>query len=168
MRIGHGYDAHPFSDARALVLGGVLIPQARGLAAHSDGDALLHALCDALLGAAALDDIGIHFPDTDARHADRDSREFLRAVRDMLQARGLRILNVDLTILAEEPKLASHLPAMRESLGGLLELPPGRVGLKATTNESMGFIGRREGIAVHAVVLLDEAQQAPAPDHDGS
>ena len=157
MRIGHGYDAHRFTTGRELVLGGVRIPHARGLAAHSDGDVLIHALCDALLGAAALGDIGSHFPDSDARHAGRDSRDFLRAVHALLQEKGLRVLNVDITLLAEEPKLAPQLPAIRECLAGILELAPDRVGLKATTTEGMGFIGRREGIAVHAVALLDAA-----------
>ncbi len=154
MRIGHGYDAHRFTAGRPLILAGVHIPHDRGLAAHSDGDAAIHALCDALLGAAGLGDIGTHFPDTDARFKDMDSRHFLEQVHARLQAQELGILNVDLTILTQSPKLAPHLPIMCARLAEILGLAREQVNVKAGTTEGMGFIGRGEGLAVHAVVLL--------------
>lgn len=155
MRIGHGYDAHRFAAGRRLVLGGVDIPHARGLAAHSDGDAVIHALCDALLGAAGLGDIGTYFPDTDAAFEDIDSRVLLRRVMELIRERGHAPGNADITILAQEPKLASHIAAMRETLAGDMSLDVEGINIKATTTEKMGFIGRGEGIAVHAVVLLE-------------
>ncbi len=154
-RIGHGFDVHAFTEGDALVLGGVRIPFDRAFEAHSDGDVLIHALVDALLGALGEGDIGRLFPDTDARHADRDSREFLRAVRERMTGRGYRLGNADVTIVAQAPKMAPHLAAMREHLAGDLQCETGRINVKATTTERLGYCGRGEGIAVHAVVLLE-------------
>ncbi len=156
MRIGHGYDAHRLVSGRALVLGGVSIPHDRGLLAHSDGDALIHAICDALLGAAALGDIGKFFPDTQAEWKGVDSRVLLREVVAMLARKGFRIANVDATIVAQRPKLAPYFPAMREHLAADLKIAIERVNVKGTTTEGMGFAGREEGIAAHAVALLEE------------
>lgn len=157
MRIGHGYDVHPLVAGRALILGGVRIPHAKGLAGHSDADALIHAVCDACLGAAALGDIGRHFPDSDPRYKDIDSRALLRAVRALIANAGWQVENVDVTVVAEAPRLAPHFPAMIENLASDLVLTPERVNIKATTNERLGFIGREQGIAAHAVVLLRRA-----------
>ncbi len=154
MRIGHGFDAHRFAPGRRLVLGGVAIPHDLGMAAHSDGDVVLHALCDALLGAAALGDIGKHFPDTSNDFKDIDSRVLLRHVVGLLGERGYRIGNVDLTIVAQAPKLAPHIPGMRTNIAADLGVTEGQVNVKATTTEQMGYTGRREGIATHAVALL--------------
>ncbi|QGU33703.1 2-C-methyl-D-erythritol 2,4-cyclodiphosphate synthase [Thermochromatium tepidum] len=154
MLIGQGFDAHRFTPGRRLVLGGVEIPHDQGMLAHSDGDVLIHALCDALLGAAGLGDIGRHFPDTDAAYADIDSRILLRRVIDSLRTLGLRVHNADMTLIAQQPKLAPYIPAMRETLAFDLECDPKRVNVKATTMEHMGFTGRGEGIAAAAVVLL--------------
>jgi 2-C-methyl-D-erythritol 2,4-cyclodiphosphate synthase len=156
MRIGHGYDAHRLVSGRALILGGVSIPHDRGLLAHSDGDALIHAICDALLGAAALGDIGKFFPDTQPVWKGVDSRVLLREVVAMLARKGFRIANVDATIVAQRPKLAPHFPAMRENLAADLKIAIDRVSVKGTTTEGMGFAGREEGIAAHAVALLEE------------
>jgi 2-C-methyl-D-erythritol 2,4-cyclodiphosphate synthase len=156
MRIGHGYDAHRLVSGRALVLGGVSIPHDRGLLAHSDGDALIHAICDALLGAAALGDIGKFFPDTQPEWKGVDSRVLLREVVAMLARKGFRITNVDATVVAQRPKLAPYFPAMRENLAADLKLAIERVNVKGTTTEGMGFAGREEGIAAHAVALLEE------------
>lgn len=155
MRIGHGYDAHRFAEGRRLVLGGVEIPHDRGLAAHSDGDAVIHALCDALLGAAGLGDIGSYFPDTDAEFENIDSRILLRKVMELLRDRGYAPGNADITVLAQEPKLAPHITAMREVLAADMGTETDRINVKATTTEKMGFVGRREGIAVYAVVILE-------------
>ncbi len=155
MRIGHGYDAHAFVEGRKLILGGVDIPYEKGLAAHSDGDALIHALCDALLGAAALGDIGAHFPDSDAAFENIDSRILLRKVVQLLPERGLAIGNADMTILAQAPKMAPHIHAMRLNLAKDMGIAIDAVNIKASTTEKMGFIGRQEGIAVYAVVLLE-------------
>lgn len=155
MRIGEGYDAHRFEVGRKLVLGGVVIPHDRGLAAHSDGDAVIHALCDALLGAAALGDIGAHFPDTDAKFRGIDSRVLLRRVAELLLQKGYKISNVDVTVLAQAPKLAPFIAAMRANLAADLKLSVDAVSIKATTTEKMGFIGREEGIAAHAVALIE-------------
>jgi 2-C-methyl-D-erythritol 2,4-cyclodiphosphate synthase len=157
MRIGHGYDAHRFADGTRLVLGGVKVSGERGLAAHSDGDVAIHALCDALLGAAALGDIGKHFPDTSAEYENIHSRMLLRAVRKRVAEHGYKIMNVDLTIVAEAPKLAPYIEQMRENLAGDLGIDVSDVSVKATTTEGMGFAGREEGIAAHAVALLDAA-----------
>ena len=156
MRIGHGYDAHRFGADRPLVLGGLVVPHDSGLVAHSDGDVLVHALCDALLGAAALGDIGRHFPDSDPAYAAIDSRILLRRVMAALRERGLRVVNADATVVAQRPRLAAHLPAMQANLAADLGLAPEQVNVKATTTEGMGFTGRAEGIAAYAVVLLGE------------
>ncbi|QXP84927.1 2-C-methyl-D-erythritol 2,4-cyclodiphosphate synthase [Methylococcus sp. Mc7] len=153
-RIGQGYDAHRFKEGDHLVLCGVKIPFDRGFAAHSDGDVALHALCDALLGAAALGDIGRHFPDTDARYKGIDSRVLLREVRQKIAVEGYAIGNVDVTVVAQAPRLAAHIQAMRENVAQDLEIPVGCVNVKATTTEGMGFEGRGEGISAHAVALL--------------
>lgn len=154
MRIGQGFDAHRFVTGRPLILGGVNIPYDQGMEAHSDGDVPIHALCDALLGAAGLGDIGQHFPDTDATYAGIDSRVLLRRVMAQVQALGHGVANADLTIVAQRPRLASYLPDMRVRLAEDLGVVPGQVNLKATTTERMGFTGRGEGIAAFAVVLL--------------
>ena len=155
MRVGHGFDVHAFAEGRRLVVGGVEIPHEKGLAGHSDADVLLHAICDALLGAAALGDIGRHFPDTDARHKDRDSRELLREVARLVKERGLRIVNVDATIIAQSPRMAPHIARMVANVAADCELSPGDVNVKATTTEQLGFIGRGEGIAAQAICLVE-------------
>ena len=154
MRIGHGYDTHRFVGGRPLVLGGVNVPHDKGLLAHSDGDVVIHALCDALLGAAALGDIGAHFPDTDKDFENIDSRVLLRRTGSLLAQKSYALANADVTIIAEEPKMAPHIDAMRDNLAADLAVAMDALNIKATTNEKMGFIGNREGIAVHAVVLL--------------
>ena len=154
MRIGHGYDTHRFMAGRPLILGGVNVPHDKGLLAHSDGDVVIHALCDALLGAAALGDIGKHFPDTSLDFKNVDSRILLRRVRELLTQNNLEMVNADITIIAEEPRMAPHIDAMRDNLSADLAVTRDAVNIKATTNEKMGFIGNREGIAVHAVVLI--------------
>lgn len=156
MRVGHGFDVHRFAPDRPLILGGVTIPHDQGLLAHSDGDVLIHALCDALLGAAGLGDIGRHFPDSAAEFAGIDSRILLRRVVALLNERNLSIANTDLTIVAQAPRLAAHIDAMKGNLAQDLGIPVERVGIKATTTEGLGFCGRQEGIAANAVVLLDE------------
>jgi 2-C-methyl-D-erythritol 2,4-cyclodiphosphate synthase len=156
MRVGHGFDAHRFATGRPLVLGGVTVPHDQGLEAHSDGDVVIHALCDALLGAAGLGDIGRHFPDDDPAFAGIDSRVLLRRVRDQLAERRLEVTSVDLTVVAQRPRLAPHVESMRTRLAEDLGMPVERLNLKATTTERMGFTGRGEGIAAFAVVLLDE------------
>ena len=156
MRIGHGYDAHRFAAGERLVLGGVDVPHDKGLAAHSDGDVVLHALCDALIGAAGRGDIGRHFPDHDSAHENIDSRILLRKVVADLDDSGLRVGNADVTVIAEEPRLAGHVAQMRANIAADLRVDPQRVNVKATSTEKMGFVGRAEGIAAHAVVLLEE------------
>ena len=156
MLIGQGIDAHRFVPGRILTLGGIRVEHDQGLEAHSDGDVVIHALCDALLGAAGLGDIGRHFPDTDAKYAGIDSRILLRRVVESVTARGLAIHNADLTIVAQRPKLAPYIPAMADVLAEDLLCPITRVNVKATTTERMGFTGRGEGIAAFAVVLLQE------------
>jgi 2-C-methyl-D-erythritol 2,4-cyclodiphosphate synthase len=153
-RIGQGYDAHTFKEGDHIVIGGVTMPFIHGMAAHSDGDVALHALCDALLGAAALGDIGKHFPDTDATYKGIDSRILLRAVAAKLAALEYQTVNVDVTIVAQAPKMAPHIPKMREFIAADLELPLNAVNVKATTTEGMGFEGRGEGISAYAVALL--------------
>ena len=155
IRIGHGYDAHRFAPGAKLVLGGVAIEFERGLAAHSDGDVLIHALCDALLGAAGLGDIGRHFPDTSPEFAGVDSRVLLRRVVALLSERGFGVVNADVTAIAQAPRLAPHLGEMRTNLASDLGIEPGGVNVKATTTEGMGFTGRGEGIAAHAVALIE-------------
>ena len=154
MRIGNGFDAHRFTDGVPLVLGGVKVPYDKGLAAHSDGDVVIHALCDALLGATALGDIGKHFPDTSDEFKNIDSRILLRNVAEKISEKGHAVANVDLTIVAQQPKLAPHIEAMRANLAADLGIESDRVSIKATTTEGMGFIGRGEGIAAFAVALL--------------
>ncbi|MGA7980739.1 MAG: 2-C-methyl-D-erythritol 2,4-cyclodiphosphate synthase [Chromatiaceae bacterium] len=156
MLIGQGMDAHRFAPGRALMLAGVRVEHDQGLEAHSDGDVAIHALCDALLGAAGLGDIGRHFPDTDCQYAGIDSRILLRSVMEVLAERGLAVHNVDITIVAQGPKLGPYIPAMVEVLAGDLRCPQARVNVKATTTEHMGFTGRGEGIAALAVALLTE------------
>lgn len=155
MRVGQGFDVHAFEAGKPLVLGGVSIPHSHGLKAHSDGDVLLHALCDALLGAAAMGDIGRHFPDTDPAYRNADSRELLREVYALVRANGLRLANADMTVIAQAPRLAPHIDAMRTAIAADLEVEPGDIGVKATTSEHLGFTGRGEGIAAMAVVLLE-------------
>jgi len=154
MRIGHGYDAHTFIAGRPLILGGVTIPHDKGLLAHSDGDAVIHALCDALLGAAALGDIGTFFPDTDATYKNIDSRVLLRQVITILRNKGYRVGNVDITILAQAPKLMPYTLDMKTNLAADIGVETSDVNIKATTTEGMGFVGRKEGIAVYATVLI--------------
>lgn len=153
-RIGHGIDVHRFGPGDHVTLGGVKIPHDQGLVAHSDGDVALHALCDAILGALALGDIGRHFPDTDAAYSGADSRVLLRHVASLMSERGYRLGNADITVLAERPKLASHIVLMRERIAADLQVVADCVSVKATTTEKLGFVGRREGIEAHAVVML--------------
>jgi len=155
MRIGQGSDVHALVAGRKLIIGGVTIPFGKGLAGHSDADVLVHAVCDALLGAAALGDIGRHFPDTDAKHANADSRAFLREVAAKVRDAGYAIANLDATIHAEAPKMAPHIGAMIANLASDLGLPAGRVNVKAKTAERLGAIGRGEGIGAQAIVLLE-------------
>ncbi len=156
MRIGHGYDVHAFTGGDHVTLGGVRIEHAKGVKAHSDGDVVLHALCDALLGAAALGDIGRHFPDTDVKWKGADSRLLLGETVKLVAGRKLKPSQVDVTVIAEAPKLAPHVMAMRVVISKGLGIPLERVNVKATTNEGLGHIGRGEGLAAHAVVLLED------------
>lgn len=156
MRIGNGYDVHAFMQGDHLMIGGVRIPHSKAFLAHSDGDVLLHAISDALLGAAALGDIGRHFPDTDPRYKGIDSRELLRQIVEQLIQRGLRCVSIDATIIAQEPKMGPHVAAMCAVLAADLRMDVGRVNVKATTTEKLGFCGREEGIAAMASVLLEE------------
>ena len=157
MRIGHGYDVHRFCEGDSIVLGGVEIAHSHGLEAHSDGDVLIHAICDALLGAAGLWDIGHHFPDTDDDFKNIDSRVLLRRVIKDLYAQGWKVANIDSTVIAQAPKLAPFIPDMRENLASDCAVSVSAVNVKATTTETLGFTGRKEGIAAHAVVLLTAA-----------
>lgn len=154
IRVGHGYDVHAFGTGDAIVIGGASIPYHRGLVAHSDGDVLIHALCDALLGAAGLGDIGAHFPDSDPRYRDCSSRLILREVALLVRKLGWVLGNADLTLVAEAPKMAAHIPAMLANLADDLQCKQAQLNVKATTTEGRGFIGRGEGIACHAVVLI--------------
>jgi 2-C-methyl-D-erythritol 2,4-cyclodiphosphate synthase len=154
IRVGHGFDVHAFAAQRKLIIGGVAIDHPLGLAGHSDADVLIHAICDALLGAAGLGDIGWHFPDNDARYKGIDSRELLRHVVGLLHERGWDIGNVDATIIAQAPKMAPHIPAMRANFAADLGIAEGAVNIKATTTERLGFTGREEGIAAEAVCLI--------------
>jgi 2-C-methyl-D-erythritol 2,4-cyclodiphosphate synthase len=157
MRIGHGYDAHRFEKDKQLVLGGVTIPHEFGLLAHSDGDVALHALCDALLGAIGRGDIGQHFPDSSAEYENIDSRLLLRHVYKLVEEAGFDLGNVDITIIAQAPKLAAYLPQMSVLIANDLQCNQSQINIKATTTEGMGFAGRKEGIEVHAVVLIKTA-----------
>ncbi len=156
MRIGHGYDAHRFGDGDSLVLGGIRIPFDHAFVAHSDGDVLVHALIDALFGAAGLPDIGAHFPPSDNRYKGIDSCVLLAETADILHTRGFEVEYADMTIIAQKPKLAGYLPAMREKMASVLGISAERINVKATTEEKMGFTGRGEGISAHAVCLLRE------------
>ena len=158
IRTGHGYDAHRFADGllpdKPLILGGVQLPHDRSLIAHSDGDAVIHALCDAILGALGLGDIGRHFPDTDQAFSNIDSGILLQRVCNLMNTDGWKIGNVDITILAQAPRMAPHIVAMCKRLAGLMEILPEQVNVKASTTEGMGFVGRREGLETYAVVLI--------------
>ena len=154
MRIGQGFDAHALVAGRKLIIGGVEIPHDKGLAGHSDADVLIHAVCDALLGGAGLGDIGTHFPDSDARYKNIDSRKLLRELAQLLGKNGLKVVNVDATIIAQEPRMAPHVERMRINIAADLGVPPVDVNIKAKTTERLGFVGRGEGIAAEAVALL--------------
>jgi len=154
IRVGHGYDVHAFADDRKLMLGGVEVAYERGLAGHSDADVLIHALCDALLGAVGLNDIGHHFPDHDPQYKDRDSALFLSHTIELLKAKGWAVGNVDCTIMAQEPKIKPYVVSMKKRLAALLLVDENDVNIKATTTEKLGFVGRTEGIAAEAVVLV--------------
>jgi 2-C-methyl-D-erythritol 2,4-cyclodiphosphate synthase len=156
MRVGQGFDAHAFRQGGTLVLGGVHVPHARSLEAHSDGDVVLHALCDALLGAAGLGDIGVHFPPGDPAFSNIDSRILLRRTTGLVTSAGYQVVNADITVVAQAPRLAPHIEAMRAVISGDLQVEAGRVNVKATTTEQLGFTGRGEGIAAFAVVLLED------------
>lgn len=158
-RIGHGYDVHAFGEGDHVVLGGVTISYERGLIAHSDGDVVLHALADALLGGVGLGDIGKHFPDTDKQYEGADSRVLLRHVVALVLKAGYGVGNVDVTIIAQAPKMAPHIDTMRKMIAEDLNVDVSRVNVKATTTEQLGYIGRKEGIAVHSVVLLEELSE---------
>ena len=155
MRIGQGFDVHAFVAGRKLMIGGVEIPYSRGLEGHSDADVLLHAICDALLGAAGLGDIGQHYPDTDQKYHEIDSRMLLRDVAKKLKAQKLKVVNIDATILAQEPRMAPHVPRMIGNIAEDLGVKPAAINIKATTTEGLGFVGRLEGIAAQAVALIE-------------
>jgi 2-C-methyl-D-erythritol 2,4-cyclodiphosphate synthase len=164
MRMGFGYDVHPFASGRPLVLGGIQIPYLFGLKGHSDADALVHAICDALLGAIAEGDIGRHFPDTDPQYRDIKSTILLKKVMDKVREKGFHLLNIDATIVAQKPKFSDIIPRMVKEIADALEIETERVNVKATTTEGLGFIGREEGIAAYAVALVEEIStkfQAP-------
>lgn len=154
-RIGHGYDVHALADGLDLWLGGVKIQHTKGCIAHSDGDVAIHALCDAMLGALALGDIGQHFPDSSDEFKGIDSKILLRRVNDMIASNGYTVANADITIAAQRPKLAGYIPLMRETLAGVMDMDVSRISVKATTTERLGFVGREEGIEVWATVLLE-------------
>lgn len=158
MRIGQGFDAHALVAGRKLVIGGVEVPYEKGLAGHSDADVLIHAVCDALLGAAGLGDMGAHFPDADARFKDIDSRKLLRDVARLLAGEKFRVVNVDATVIAQAPRMAPHIAAMRANLASDLGVVPDVVNVKARTTERLGFVGRGEGIAAEAIALLEDRQ----------
>lgn len=157
MRIGHGFDAHRFCDGDHVVIGGVSIPHTQAMLAHSDGDVLLHAICDALLGAAGLGDIGRHFPDTDDQYKGIDSRVLLRRVVNSLASKGYRVGNLDCTIIAQAPRMSAHIQGMRANIAEDLAVTADCINVKATTTEKMGYTGRGEGISAHAVVLLQSS-----------
>ena len=159
MRVGFGYDVHPMVEGRPLILGGIKIPYLYGLRGHSDADVLLHAISDALLGAIAEGDIGRYFPDTDPQYKNIRSTILLKKVMTRVSEKGVHILNIDATILAEKPKLSDHIPRMVKEIADVLEIETGRINVKATTSEGLGFVGRGEGIAAHAVVLVEETKE---------
>ena len=154
MRIGHGFDAHRFGEGDSVTIGGIAIPHSHGLIAHSDGDVLIHAICDAILGAIALGDIGKHFPDNDPAFKNIDSAELLKSVMQSANNKGYVVGNLDCTVIAQAPRLGAHIPAMQTKLSGLLNAEVDAVNVKATTTEKMGYTGRGEGISAHAVVLM--------------
>jgi len=154
MRIGHGFDAHRFGEGDSVTIGGIAIPHSQGLIAHSDGDVLIHAICDAILGAMALGDIGKHFPDNDPAFKNIDSAELLKSVMQSANDKGYVVGNLDCTVIAQAPRLGAHIPAMQSKLSGLLNVEVDAVNVKATTTEKMGYTGRGEGISAHAVVLM--------------
>lgn len=156
MRVGHGFDVHALTIGCRLILGGVQIHHEKGLQGHSDADVLIHAICDACLGALGLGDLGQHFPDTDAQYRDIDSRQLLHAIYRLIQEHDSRVINVDSTIVVQEPKIASYIPQMRSNISKDLIVAVSQVNIKATTTERLGYLGREEGIAAHAVVLLDD------------
>lgn len=160
IRIGHGYDVHKFGGQGPIIIGGVRVPYEQGLLAHSDGDVLLHAISDALLGALALGDIGQHFPDTDPSFKGADSRVLLRHVMNLVSQKGYQVGNIDATIIAQVPKMAPHIDAMRQAIADDLNTDIGNVNVKATTSEKLGFTGRKEGIASHCVVLVTQVTKA--------
>ncbi|MDR0547057.1 MAG: 2-C-methyl-D-erythritol 2,4-cyclodiphosphate synthase [Dysgonamonadaceae bacterium] len=155
IRVGFGYDVHPFVENRALWLGGIQIPHEKGLKGHSDADVLIHALCDALLGAANLRDIGFHFPDTAGEYKNIDSKILLARTMELLRAENYELGNADITVCAEKPKINPHIPQMKSCLAQVMQTDEGAISIKATTSEKMGFVGREEGIAVYAVVLIN-------------
>lgn len=159
MRIGHGYDVHRLVEGRNLILGGVTIDYGKGLLGHSDADVMLHAVSDALLGAAGLGDIGRHFPDTDPKYEGADSLLLLREVYRKISEKGFRVGNIDVTMIAQKPKLKDYIPQMQENIAAAVEVTPDRVNVKATTEEKLGFTGRGEGMACHAVCLLEEIEE---------
>uniref|UniRef100_UPI00047BB56F 2-C-methyl-D-erythritol 2,4-cyclodiphosphate synthase n=1 Tax=Sediminibacterium salmoneum TaxID=426421 RepID=UPI00047BB56F len=154
MRIGYGIDFHQLVEGRDLMIGGVKIPHTKGALGHSDADVLLHAICDALLGAACLGDIGVHFPDTSAEFKNIDSKILLAKTRDLISAEGYAIVNIDASLCLEKPKIKPHIPAMQETIANILGIGLRDISIKATTNEKMGFVGREEGLVAHAVCLL--------------
>lgn len=156
MRIGHGYDVHRITENRKLILGGVHIPWEKGLLGHSDADVLVHAIMDSLLGAAALGDIGKHFPDTDDKYKDADSMKLLLHVRGLLEDKGYHIVNIDATIIAQKPKLAPHIEKMKDNISAALGMDMDCVNIKATTEENLGFTGSGQGMAAHAVCIIDK------------
>ena len=158
MRIGHGYDVHRLVEGRNLILGGVTIDYEKGLLGHSDADVMLHAVSDALLGAAGLGDIGRHFPDTDPKYEGADSLLLLREVYRKISEKGFRVGNIDVTMIAQKPKLKDYIPQMQENIAAAVEVPPDRVNVKATTEEKLGFTGTGEGMSCHAVCLLEEVE----------
>lgn len=160
VRVGHGYDVHKWGAETPLILGGVNIPHDIGLIAHSDGDVVLHAITDAILGSVALGDIGQHFPDTDERHRGADSMVLLQQALQLAKQKGYEVGNIDVTVVAQAPKLAPHINAMREAIAGGLSVPLDAVNVKATTTEKLGFVGRNEGIACHCVVLMTAQQES--------
>ena len=155
LRVGQGYDVHAFGEGDHVTLGGVKIPHEYGIKAHSDGDVILHALCDALLGAAALGDIGMHFPDTDAKWKGANSRDLLRHVVSLLKAQSYEVVNADITLLAEVPRIGKYRDEMKANMASDMNIDVSQINVKATTSEGMGFIGKREGLACHAVVLIE-------------
>lgn len=156
-RIGYGYDVHQLAEGEDLVIGGLAVPHTKGSVGHSDADVLLHVMCDAMLGALALGDIGTHFPDTDSAYKGIDSKILLKRTWDLVQSKGWTVSNMDTTVCLQQPKLNPHIPAMRACVADILGVDVDRIGIKATTTEKLGFVGKEEGISAHAVVLLEKA-----------